>query len=113
MSIKSNDTITNSDAAFGNLVDSIKQLNILLSEDLDRLATGLYRAMFRHETNINKLDWDYADHILGYAEMGSDIAVEDYMNYIQYLKCISKEEYLAHKEMLDNGLNPKEEEDEV
>ncbi len=81
-------------------------------EDADSRAAGLYRAMFRHEFDINKLDWEYADHILGYAEMGSDIAVEDYKNYLQYLKCFNQEEYLAHKDMLDEAINSKEEEDE-
>lgn len=113
MSINSNNMTINSDATWDNIADSIQHVYIHISEDLDRRAAGLYRAMFRHETDINKLDWNYADHILGYAEMGSDVAIEDYKNYLQYLKCISKEEYLSHKEMLDKGLNPKEREDEV
>ena len=96
-----------------NLASCFQQLQTMQDDDNERRAAGLYRAMFRHETDINKLDWDYADHILGYAEMGSDIALEDYKNYLQYLKCINKEEYFAHKEMLNNGLNPKEEEEEV
>ena len=96
-----------------NLASCFQQLQAMQDDDNERRAAGLYRAMFRHETDINKLDWDYADHILGYAEMGSDIALEDYKNYLKYLKCINKEEYLAHKEMLNNGLNPKEEEEEV
>ena len=95
-----------------NLASCFQQLQAMQDDDNERRAAGLYRAMFRHETDTNKLDWDYADHILGYAEMGSDIALEDYKNYLQYLKCINKEEYLAHKEMLDSGLNPKEEEEE-
>jgi len=72
----------------------------------------LYRAMFRHKIDINNLDWEYADQILEYVGMGIENAVEDYKNYLQYLKCINKEEYLAHKQMLDEALNPKEEEDE-
>lgn len=96
-----------------DIASCFQQLQAMQDDDNERRAAGLYRAMFRHETDINKLDWNYADHILGYAEMGSDVAIEDYKNYLQYLKCISKEEYLAHKEMLDKRLNPKEMEDEV
>ena len=90
-----------------DFVSSVQQLQDMQDEDNDRRAAGLYRAMFRHETDINKLDWNYTDHILGYAEMGSDIALEDYKNYLQYLKCISEEEYLAHKQMLDENYEPK------
>lgn len=81
----------------------------LLSEDLDRRAAGLYRAMFRHEMDVNKLDFHYADHIL---IMGAGIngAVEDYKNYLQYLKCFSMEEYLVHKRMLEEELKPECEE---
>ena len=96
-----------------DIASCFQQLQAMQDDDNERRAAGLYRAMFRHETDINKLDWNYADHILGYAEMGCDIAIEDYKNYLQYLKCISRDEYLSHKEMLDNGLNPKEKEDEV
>lgn len=112
MSTNSNNTITNSDATLDNIADSIQQLNILLSEDLDRRAAGLYRAMFRHDTDVNKLDYYYADHILSYVSTGIDEAVEDYNNYLQYLKCFNTEEYLAHKQMLEEELNPKCEEDE-
>lgn len=112
MSTNSNNTITNSNATLDNIADSIQQLNILLNEDLDRRAAGLYRAMFRHDTDVNKLDYYYADHILSYVSTGIDEAVEDYNNYLQYLKCFNTEEYLAHKQMLEEELNPKCEEDE-
>ena len=95
-----------------DIASCFQQLQAMQDDDNERRAAGLYRAMFRHETDINKLDWNYADHILEYAEMGSDVAIEDYKNYLQYLKCISKDEYLSHKEMLGKGLNPKEREDE-
>lgn len=112
MSTNSNNTITNSNATLDNIADSIQQLNILLSEDLDRRAAGLYRAMFRHDTDVNKLDYYYADHILSYVSTGIDEAVEDYNNYLQYLKCFNTEEYLAHKQVLEEELNPKCEENE-
>lgn len=108
-----NNTTTNSEAILDNIVDSFQVLNIQLREDLNRRAAGLYRAMFRHDTDINKLDYHYADHILSYVSTGIDDAVEDYKNYLQYLKCFNTEEYLAHKQMLEDELNPKCEEDEA
>lgn len=113
MSINSNNTAINSDVALGNIADIIQQMNILSREDLDRRAAGLYRAMFRHDTDVNRLDFNYADHILGYVSSGIPEAVEDYKNYLQYLKCFNTEEYLAHKQMLEDELNLKCEEDEV
>ena len=68
--------------------------------------------MFRHEMDVNRLDFNYADHILDYVGAGMDGAVEDYKNYLQYLKCFSMEEYLAHKHMQEEELNPNCEEDE-
>ena len=96
-----------------NLASCFQQLQAIQDEDNDRRAAGLYRAMFKNEFDINKLDWEYTDHILGYAEMGCEAAAEDYRNYLQYLRRINKEEYLAHKKMFDEAMNPKEEEDEV
>lgn len=110
MCADSNDAMTNSDVALASLVDAIKQMNVLLSEDLDRRAAGLYRAMFRHEMDVNKLAFHYADHILDYVGAGIDGAVEDYKNYLQYLKCFSEEGYLVHKRMLEEELEPKFEE---
>lgn len=52
----------------------------------DYYSAGLYRAMFRNETDLNKLDYNYADHILGYAEFGCKNAIEDYRNYFLYVK---------------------------
>ena len=86
-----------------NLASCFQQLQAIQDEDNDRRAAGLYRAMFRNEFDINKLDWEYTDHILGYAQMGCEAAAEDYRNYLQYLKRINKEEYLAHKKMFDEA----------
>lgn len=61
--------------------------------------------MFRHETNVHKLDVEYTDPILNCVIGGNDTALEDYRNYLQYLKCFNEEEYLAHNEMLENVLN--------
>ena len=96
-----------------NFASCFQQLQAIQDKDNDRCAAGLYRAMFKNEFDINKLDWEYTDHILGYAEMGCEAAAEDYRNYLQYLRRIYKEEYLAHKKMFDEAMNPKEEEDEA
>ena len=103
--------IATNNTSFEELVDSFKQLNAMFSEDLDHRSAGLYRAMFRHEMDVNKLDYIYADHILDYISSGIDEAVEDYKNYLQYLKCINPEEYLAHEKMFEEELNPKNEEE--
>lgn len=113
MSLNSNNTTTNSNAILDYIADYIQQLNAHVSEDLYRRAAGLYRAMFRHDTDVNRLDFNYADHILEYVSSGIPEAVEDYKNYLQYLKCFNTEEYLAHKQMLEDELNLKCEEDEV
>jgi hypothetical protein len=49
------------------LVESLGQLFEMQNEDNDRKAIALYRAMFVNDKDINKLDFNYADHILGYA----------------------------------------------
>lgn len=93
--------------SFDKLVESLSGFNDMLSGANDQIAAGMYRAMFRHEMDINKLDYEYTDHILDCVYGGVEAAEEDYRNYLQYLKCFNKEEYLAHKEMLENALNPK------
>lgn len=92
--------------SFDELVESLSGFNDMLSGANDKIAAGMYRAMFRHEMDINKLDYEYTDHILDWVYGGVEAAEEDYRNYLQYLKCFNKEEYLAHKEMLEKALNP-------
>lgn len=46
-----------------SLAESIGQLNAPQNADNDQRAVGLYRAMFRNDKDINKLDFNYADHI--------------------------------------------------
>ena len=96
-----------------SLVESIGQLIEMSDAENDRVAAGLYRAMFRHETDLNKLDYNYADHILGYAEMGCENAIEDYKNYLQYIKTIHPSEYPEYAKMLEDALNPEGKEDEA
>lgn len=92
---------------FEGLENALSGFNEMLSDANDHCAAGMYRAMFRHVMNINKLDFEYTDYILDYVNGGIETAEEDYRNYLQYLKCFNEEEYLAHKEMLENALNPK------
>ena len=93
------------------LLDAFEHLAQLQETDLAFRAVGLYRAMFRHETDINRLDFHYADEILAYAVMGNEEALVDYKNYLQYLKCFSEKEYLSHKQMLEEELAREEEEE--
>ena len=95
-----------------DLIDAFGDLAQMQEADLTFRAVGLYRAMFRHETDINKLDFHYADEILTYASMGNDVALADYNNYLQYLKCFSEKAYLSHKQMLEEDL-AREEEDNI
>ena len=94
------------------LVESLGQLFEMQNEDNDRKAAGLYRAMFRHETDLNKLD-NYADHILSYASCGCNNAIEDYKNYLQYIKTLYPSEYPEYAQMLEDALKTDEEEDEA
>lgn len=94
-----------------SLVESIGQLMAIEDAENDRCAAGLYRAMFRHEADLNKLDYNYADHILGYAECGCKNAVEDYKNYLQYIKAICPSEYPQYEKMQEDALKPEDEEE--
>ena len=98
---------------FDALVESIGQLMVMEKEDNDRKAAGLYRAMFRHETDLDKLDHNYADHILSYASCGCKNAIEDYKNYLQYIKTLYPSEYPEYTKLLENALKTDEEEDEA
>ena len=94
---------------FDSLVESIGQLIEMSNAANDQVAAELYRAMFRNDKDINKLDFNYADHILGNISMGCGNAVEDYKNYLQYLKTIVPEEYPSHQKMFDEEMKLKEE----
>ena len=93
------------------LVEAFGQLSIMQDEDNDRKAAALYRAMFVNDKDINKLDFNYADHILGYAEFGCENAVVDYKNYLNYLKAIVPKEYPSHLRMFQESMERRNEED--
>ena len=57
-------------------------------------------------TNSDAILDNIADYILSYVSTGIDEAVEDYKNYLQYLKCFNTEGYLAHKQQLFDNLQP-------
>lgn len=94
-----------------NTVDCIGQLIEMQNEDNERKAAALYRAMFVNDRDINKLDYNYADHILGYIEFGCQKAIIDYKNYLQYLKILVPEEYPSHLRMFEESMNSKKEEE--
>ena len=97
---------------FDSLVESIGQLFEMQNEDNDRKAAALYRAMFVNDKDINKLDFNYADHILGYAEFGCQNAVIDYKNYLNYLRTNVPEEYPSHLRMFEESMERRNEEEE-
>ena len=94
-----------------SLVDCIGQLMEMQNEDNERKAAALYRAMFVNDKDINKLDFNYADHILGYIEFGCQNAIIDYKNYLQYLKILVPEEYPSHLRMYEESLKRRNEEE--
>ena len=98
---------------FDSLVESIGQLFEMQNEDNERKAAALYRAMFVNDKDINKLDFNYADHILGYAEFGCQKAVIDYKNYLNYLRTNVPEEYPSHLRMFEESMERRNEEDEA
>ena len=94
-----------------SLVESIDQFVELNDAENDRFAAGLYRAMFRNETDLNKLD-QYADKVLSYASCGCDNAIEDYKNYLLYVKKLYPSEYPEYAKMLEDFTKPDEEDEE-
>lgn len=74
----------------------------------DTFAAGLYRAMFRHETDWNRLDWEYADHIFDSVTIGMPKAIEDYRNYIQYVGTFDPETAQYYQNELDKELKNEE-----
>ena len=93
-----------------SLAEAISQLNAMQDTDNDQRAVELYRAIFRNDVDINKLDFNYADHILGYVEFGVEKAEVDYRNYLRYLKMISPEAYLSHLDMFNKALRSRDDE---
>lgn len=99
------------DSKFDELVNSIGQLMQIEEAENEHFAAGLYRAMFRHETNLNKLDNEYGDHILGYASCGCSAAEEDYRNYMQYVKTIRPAEYPEYVRLYESMMSETEEDE--
>ena len=95
------------------LVESLGSLFEMQNEDNDRKPAALYRAMFVNDKDFNKLDFNYADHILGHAEFGCQNAVIDYKNYLNYLRTNVPEEYPSHLRMCEESMERRNEEDEV
>lgn len=93
-----------------SLAKSIGQLYAMQNSDNDQRAVELYRAMFRNDKDINKLDFNYADHILGYVESGCSNAEIDYRNYLNYLKVIEPSEYNEHLSMYEEAIRNRDDE---
>ena len=95
-----------------SLAESLDQLFEMQNEENDHKAAALYRAMFVNDKDINKLDFNYADWILQYAEFGCENAVVDYKNYLNYLRTIVPEEYSSHLNLFEESMKRRNEEDE-
>jgi len=93
---------------FDSLVESIGQLVEMQDSANDYYSAGLYRAMFRNETDLNKLDYNYADHILEYVEFGCKNR-----NYLLYIKKVYPSVYPEYAKMLENAIKQDEKEEEV
>lgn len=93
-----------------SMAESIGQLYALQNADNDQRAVGLYRTMFRNDKDINKLDFNYADNILGYVEFGCSNAEIDYGNYLNYLKTIVPHEYSSHLSMYEEAIRNRDDE---
>ena len=93
--------------------DFIKQMRSLqtASEQIaDIAAAQLYRLMFRHERNLHVLD-QWADQVLEGC-MWSESAVEDYRNYIKYIKVHDEKLAAQYQKMLDEMIKEDVEDDE-
>ena len=100
-----------------SLAAAIGQLNAMQDADNDQRAVGLYRAMFRNDRDINRLDFCFADHILDYVEFGCESAEVDYRNYLNYLRTMIPEAYQTHLKMFEEAIRNRDdvnfEEDEA
>ena len=91
-----------------DLLNSFKELVEQCDMANDQYAAGLYRAMFRHETDLQKLDWKFADRILDGVYMGNKNSIEDYKNYILYVESFSPRNAQFYKDTLDEIIKKEE-----
>ncbi len=66
--------------------------------------------MFRNDKDINKLDFNYADHILGYVEFGCSNAEIDYKNYLNYLQALVPHAYSSNLRMYEDAIRNRDDE---
>ena len=92
------------------LLESLKGLSDMATQQSDIAAANLYRAMFRHERNLNILD-QWADRVLD-GVMWSEGAREDYQNYIRYIEAHDIEKAKEYREMYEDMIKEDEEENE-
>lgn len=92
-----------------DFINQIHSLQTASEQIADIAAAHLYRLMFRHERNLNVLD-QWADQVLEGC-LWSEFAVEDYRNYIKYLKAHDEKLAAQYQKMLDEMINEEIEDD--
>lgn len=92
-----------------DFINQIHSLQTASEQIADIAAAQLYRLMFRHERNLNVLN-QWADQVLDGC-MWSESAVEDYRNYIKYLKSHDEKLAAQYQKMLDEMINEEIEDD--
>lgn len=93
-----------------DFINQIRSLQTASEQNADIAAAHLYRLMFRHERDLHVLD-QCADQVLEGC-VWSESAVEDYRNYIKYLKAHDEKLAAQYQKMLDKMINEEIEDDE-
>ena len=92
------------------LLESMSAIGDMARQQADMAAVQLYRAMFRHERNLNTLD-QWADRVLD-GVTWSDESKEDYQNYIQYIEYYDKKLGQEYRQMYEKTIKEDIDEDE-
>lgn len=84
------------------LIESFGALSEMGAQQGDIAAANLYRAMFRGERSLNKLDY-WGDGVLD-GIMWNESCKEDYLNYLRYLEAHDKEIAQRHRELYEETI---------
>ncbi len=104
MEIESENNIFSED-----FINQIHSLQTTSEQSADIAAAHLYRLMFRHERNLNVLD-QWADQVLEGC-LWSESALEDYRNYIKYIKAHDEKLAVEYQKMMDEMIKKENDDD--